>query len=263
MTRNLLCSFTNSCFIVFSCSFCSSAVDCGVPKSITLGNLSYSDTLFPSKATYGCLYGYSLEGNPTRSCDVNGTWRPAELPKCKRVRCPHVHRIANGNRYGNMFVYQSQLNFTCHYGYDLKGASSIHCLGSGQWSADAPKCDPVPCGDPGLSPGTSSKVIGSPTHTYNTSVNYECRAGYEYESGNNLITCLATRRWDLSPLQCSPIACGDFVGLTNATWDRGSRVYGENTTFSCLHGYWLDGEELLTCREDGSWSHAVPQCQGQ
>ena len=32
--------------------------------------------------------------------------------------------------------------------------------------------------------------------------------------------------------------------------------------FSCQEGYQLAGSSLLTCGEEGKWSHTPPNCQG-
>ena len=46
------------------------------------GEVSFNATAEGSTATYGCVAGYELNGDTTRTCQANGTWSGTE-PQCQ------------------------------------------------------------------------------------------------------------------------------------------------------------------------------------
>ena len=54
--------------------------------------------------------------------------------------------------------------------------------------------------------------------------------------------------------------CPDFTveGSTQGNWAASSA--GTTATIECATNYVLDGNSILTCDDDGSWSSDVPQC---
>lgn len=237
-------------------------MDCGQPGSIVMGTVSAPTTTYLSQAVYRCNTGYNLHGNETLQCTQNATWFPEEVPRCEIAKCPKINSIKNGVLLAQGFNYSSTIEFTCNFGFELKGASNMTCLASGMWSSASPQCAIVSCGNPG--PSTNARLTSLLRNTYNSSLTYQCHVGYEKESGADMIRCLASGKWDGQPLQCSAVACGNFFGLTTAQWSHtGNLTFGDIANFSCSKGYTLEGRSVLTCLSDGNWSSPVPQCRGE
>lgn len=50
-------------------------------------------------------------------------------------------------------------------------------------------------------------------------------------------------------------------GISHPNDCQGS-TYDMGCWFSCDSGYHLQGQGLLTCQEDGTWSDLLPNCEG-
>ena len=59
------------------------ATDCLNLTALSNGRVSLTSTAPGSVATYSCDNGYMLIGDPTRQCQVDGSWSRVE-PVCKR-----------------------------------------------------------------------------------------------------------------------------------------------------------------------------------
>ena len=241
--------------------FLFAAVDCGPPGQILNGSVIYTNTTFMSIVQYQCDDGHFLLGSRNRTCSDNAKWQPS-APNCQRVSCPAINSIKNGKVLGKTFTFTSVLHFACSHGYNRSGPASVQCRSNKTWTDNPPQCNIVTCGDPGVSTGTTSQ--GAMT-TYNSSIRYACLYGHQAVDGNGAIRCQASGQWDGNPLQCTPIPCpdlpttinnGDLVANDNFT-------FGDKATYSCNFGHHMVGQRILTCLANGTWSHPVPQCQGQ
>ncbi|XP_060703783.1 complement C1q tumor necrosis factor-related protein 5-like [Hemiscyllium ocellatum] len=85
----------------------------------------------------------------------------------------------------------------CDPGYSMLGSSILHCLDSGEWDCEAPKCTKVTCPVPVKIPHGFFKYVGN-------SVIYSCERGY-YLLGKECLTCLITGKWDGFTPRCLPI----------------------------------------------------------
>ena len=57
--------------------------DCGSLTNPDDGSVTYSTgTTFQSVATFDCDTGYTLDGEPTRTCQANASWSNSD-PSCK------------------------------------------------------------------------------------------------------------------------------------------------------------------------------------
>lgn len=56
------------------------------------------------------------------------------------ITCGHPGNPAHGLTNGSEFNLNDLVNFTCHTGYLLQGASRAQCRSNGQWSSPLPTC---------------------------------------------------------------------------------------------------------------------------
>ena len=130
--------------------------------------IAYSDsTMIGSVATYSCSDGYSLTGEPTRTCLATGSWSGSE-PTCTGIICiAIIERVQRACRFecSCVFVFfvsvvdcgalenpvnglvaysdttfSSTGTYTCSSGYTLDGDAMRNCLASGTWSGSQPMC---------------------------------------------------------------------------------------------------------------------------
>ena len=67
-----------------------------------------------------------------------------------------------------------------------------------------------------------------------------------------------TQTLPFSALPCPPIDPPD-----NGMSEGQHMSYGNTVHFKCLAGYFLTGSDSVTCREDQTWSSALPVCTGK
>ena len=67
---------------VFSIIYASYSSDCGKPSTPTDGSVAFNSTSYQSEAIYSCDNGYTLVGEATRKCLINGTWSNTD-PVCQ------------------------------------------------------------------------------------------------------------------------------------------------------------------------------------
>ncbi|XP_024297820.1 beta-2-glycoprotein 1 isoform X2 [Oncorhynchus tshawytscha] len=163
-----------------------------------------------------CKRGYTpTSGSRTIICTASGHWTKSRL-KCSTKSCSFPEALDNGDMEFEDIVYQSTINYTCHEGYILQGASTIECLHDGQWSDPPPKCTPVTCGLPPIP--KYGKIVydmvtcSAPTDINNGYMNIHDKREYGFKEtvryGCNIdhvldgpveIECLQTGDWSIKP----------------------------------------------------------------
>ncbi|XP_018896895.2 sushi, von Willebrand factor type A, EGF and pentraxin domain-containing protein 1 isoform X2 [Bemisia tabaci] len=149
-------------------------------------------------------YGLNVKNNNTFRC-AHGKWRPKK-PECSLLPCP-VPSVAHGEfllsnnatNWTSITLNDSEdvpsdveVEFSCHQGFNLQGASKLMCE-RGTWNpADLPECTPAPCELPpithgqylsgyraGLTIGNGSSVIFTCDNEYikSTTGTIECVLG--------------------------------------------------------------------------------------
>ena len=130
--------------------------------------IAYSDsTIIGSVATYSCSDGYSLTGEPTRTCLPTGSWSGSQ-PSCTGIICIAIIEIVqracrfecscvfvffasvvdcgalenpvNGLVAYSDTTFSSTATYSCSTGYTLDGVAMRNCLASGTWSGSQPMC---------------------------------------------------------------------------------------------------------------------------
>uniref|UniRef100_A0A8C7Q6L2 Beta-2-glycoprotein 1 n=1 Tax=Oncorhynchus mykiss TaxID=8022 RepID=A0A8C7Q6L2_ONCMY len=186
-----------------------------------------------------CKQGYSpTSGSRTIICTASGQWTKSRL-KCSTKSCSFPEALDHGDMEFVDIVYQSTINYTCHEGYTLQGASTIECLHDGQWSDPPPTCTPVTCGLP-------------PIPKYGKIV---------YDS-NERGSCSTNGDWT-EPPECKLVTCSAPTDINNGYMNiHDKREYGfkETVRYGCNIDYVLDGPVEIECLQTGDWS-IKPACR--
>ncbi|XP_078098084.1 sushi, von Willebrand factor type A, EGF and pentraxin domain-containing protein 1-like [Mustelus asterias] len=245
-------------------------VTCPDPPPIANGTVSSPPGdfwTFGSVAKYSCLAGYFLIGEDTITCTATGDWN-GNPPKCQVAKgdCGKPPALENGSPTDEhisqtIFPVGSRVAYKCYPGYVFQAGGSryIICRTNSTWSPLRAVCEPRNCGNPGeilngyyLAPGT----------TFGSQVTFYCNEGYNMVGKANR-TCTA-HGWDGQVPTCEIVTCPDPPPIANGTV---SSPPGEFWTFesvanySCLAGYFLIGEDTITCTATGDWSGNPPKCQ--
>ncbi|XP_071497257.1 complement receptor type 2-like [Diadema antillarum] len=175
-----------------------------------------------------------------------------------RVSCP------NGNIRGSV------CSFSCVVGYSLQGEGSTECQlqgSTGIWTHGQPSCQILQCPSISLQHGT---VVGTCSRNYGTKCQFSCNAGYEIN--NDELTCTAqagstSAHWVGATPVCSRILCTKpplstaLQMMVTSACPAGNVVpSGNQCQFSCAQGYYLQGNTVLTCNHDRTWSGNPPSC---
>ncbi|XP_045065612.1 beta-2-glycoprotein 1-like isoform X2 [Coregonus clupeaformis] len=154
-----------------------------------------------------CKRGYTpTSGSRTIICTASGDWSKSRL-KCSTKSCSFPEALDHGDMEFVDIVYQSTINYTCHEGYTLQGASTIECLDDGQWSEPPPKCTVVTCSAPtGINNGYMT-INDKREHGFKETVRYGCNIDYVLD-GPVEIECLKTGDWSIKPVCRAPCKVG-------------------------------------------------------
>ncbi|XP_009318956.1 PREDICTED: P-selectin [Pygoscelis adeliae] len=181
----------------------------------------------------------------------------AELePKGVRMNCSHP--------FGD-FSYNSTCTFQCQEGFERRGAGTLRCLPSQQWSAETPTCTAVTC--PQLAAPERGRVDCSHPHgafAFSSTCAFSCQEGFEL-TGARRLRCTAGGVWMGPPLRCKAIACPVLSapdrGKLNCSHLHRDFAFGSTCAFSCQMGFVLMGPESRECMATGTWTGESPHCE--
>ncbi|XP_078494109.1 uncharacterized protein LOC144749598 [Ciona intestinalis] len=72
--------------------------------------------------------------------------------------------------------------------------------------------------------------------------------------------CSIAGTWGARP-ECNPVQCPDQeVGNSTKQPNNSIWQFNDVVNYTCVEGYQLNGEALLTCTDTGVWSHPKPTC---
>ena len=222
-----------------------------------------------SLVRFSCNTGYNLIGNAWLECDLAGWKGPMvgsdAIPICDPVNCFNPGVPDGGYQKpgtGLSYTYQSVVVFDCNEGLAIEGNGTLICQADGTWSGQVPSCTRVSCDKP--EELKNGQIIGS-DYSYQSTVMYQCNSGYKLNSTSSIATCQADKTWDINTPHCLKI-CDSLVLPENMLQDSLSDkefIEGDSVTLSCVNGYTLDGESVVTCTSSGEWSHTLPVCLGK
>ncbi|KAH3840535.1 hypothetical protein DPMN_113985, partial [Dreissena polymorpha] len=203
-----------------------------------------------SVALYTCGEGYTLKGGNQQECGTVASQLVGNTPPTC-VACAMLNSTTNYVLSTNGST--TSASFQCGANYTMVGQSSSQCRSDGTWSNTPPTC--VTC--PALTINTGLQVTRV-SEAYRSVAHFSCKGGYTL-LGAATLTCLTDRTWDaVQP------ACVKCPGLTNPTSGAVNMTTDGLTsiaTYTCSHGYHLEGDNQLMCNMFGQWEGTVPVCK--
>ncbi|XP_051000877.1 fibulin-7 [Acomys russatus] len=64
-------------------------------------------------------------------------------PEAHTVSCPALDDPPDGKKYGSKYLVGHEVHFSCNYGFQLVGPSSVVCLANGTWTEAQPHCKAI------------------------------------------------------------------------------------------------------------------------
>lgn len=165
-----------------------------------------SSVPFGQSATYTCSMGYTLIGDSTRKCQIDGTWSGSK-PICGD--CPVLTSPNNGAISVTGYTVGDTATYTCSSGYVLTGTATRTCQADSTWSGSEPTCTGRELDDICTVAADCFSVISDSTCESNKCV---CNDGYRQQ--NNV--CVAAKSEEADGLSVGVIVgivVGCIVGI--------------------------------------------------
>lgn len=192
-------------------------------------------------------------------------WEPVG-EKCRAISCGHPgdvqfadFRLVKGTDY----VFGSQVQYTCHKGYQMTSYTSTrNCLEQG-WDGHLPECESISC--PSLSVDNNVLVNGDWDQATSGSVlQFSCSSRDDVLIGPAQIICDDNGRWDNNPPKCKEISCEKPVSDRFTVPER-KMVYKKDEVlrYTCNPTYRKVDGRLPLCKKVGQsaqWT-PMPQCE--
>lgn len=167
-------------------------------------------------------------------------------------------------------IYGDQTAFVkCSEGFQMQGNAFIHCLRTSKWElSKLPACKIVKC-SPLKTPLNGRMILTK--NSYKGQAKFTCDDGFELV-GNEKISCLANGNWsDIVPNCKSIFECKLLKDPSNGVlvYASDSGVINEKLaaypigTFveiKCDTGFYIEGENLISCTDNGEWDFDVEEC---
>ncbi|XP_076821816.1 sushi, von Willebrand factor type A, EGF and pentraxin domain-containing protein 1-like isoform X2 [Clavelina lepadiformis] len=242
-------------------------IECFVPRAPSFGSVEpprYSRVALDEIITYSCGRRHRLVGTSSAICQEDRAFT-SPPPRCQEITCPRRTTPADAtpSSLKLRWVVDDVLSYTCAVGYDFRGNPSSTCLVTGRWSNDLPNCRIRRCVHQDV-PEHSTANPNKSQWVYGDRVTYTCGRGYEL-SGSAESRCTSSGRWSDPPPTCTIRSCEHPTPPRNVDIIRPANkmswVYEDTITYGCSRGFRLSGAKILSCTEDGTWSHPVPTCQ--
>ncbi|XP_065792837.1 P-selectin [Muntiacus reevesi] len=248
------------------------AVQCPALKSPEQGSMScfHSAKAFQhqSSCSFSCEEGFALVGPEVVQCTASGVWT-APTPVCKAIACEPLESPAHGSMdcspSSRALQYNTNCSFHCAEGFTLRGADTVRCADSGQWTAPAPVCQALQCQDL----PTSNKVRANCSHPFGDfrfqlTCSFTCDEG-SFLVGASVLQCLDTGNWDAPFPECQAVTCAPLPNPQNGektcVQPLGGSSYKSTCWFTCHEGFSLSGPERLDCTPSGHWTGPPPTCE--
>ncbi|KAM8977202.1 membrane cofactor protein-like [Pelodytes ibericus] len=137
-------------------------LECPAPIILNAMEISgFSGPYLPgSSVTFTCKKGFSLSGNGSVTCNINGQWEPP-LPTCL-IECP-APIVPNAERLPEStgpYILNSAVTFKCFQNFTIRGSDTVKCNVNGQWEPQLPTCQNPDGGKDNENNGGSSGGAG-------------------------------------------------------------------------------------------------------
>ncbi|XP_017574246.1 sushi, von Willebrand factor type A, EGF and pentraxin domain-containing protein 1 isoform X1 [Pygocentrus nattereri] len=234
-------------------------VPCSLPTNLTnIVVVGARLTPVGGTVTISCKPGFYLEGPGLSECGLFGRWSPSfSSNSCVPVICEKPLPLLHGNIEGKSYNYGDMVMYTCLPGFELQGDNVQICQRDKTWSGAQPLCVAISCSSP---PFVENAVLVATGESYESNVTYFCNSGLEL-IGSQSLTCQADGTWSLPAPTCKvPEGCARPDRILNGKLQEHSLASGKALEFFCDKGYTLQGESLVACMGNGSWSSPFPIC---
>ena len=212
------------------------------PAQTEYSNADWPLTVAGLVATGVCRSGYS--GNPTRSCEIYGSWSPEVSSPCTRNYCP-ADSFENAS-WPALTPSNTIATGTCVAGYS--GSPTRACSESGTWASTTSR----PCVQVVCAAGFLDQANWPVATAGTADVNGTCTAGY---SGPAKRSCLLSGEWGSLTAVCTRNICsGTTEG--NAVWAQTNSL--ESVAGQCIPGF--SGAPTRSCNADGVFGAIVNTC---
>ncbi|XP_035668449.1 CUB and sushi domain-containing protein 3-like isoform X2 [Branchiostoma floridae] len=219
--------------------------------------------------SFSCDVGYNLVGAATLTC-VPGTvyeyqW-DSDVPICKyehSARCPEPQPPGFGFHSDTDRAVGSTVTFWCDAGYHIRGSAARTCGTNQQWTGVQPECVSSPCMEVPPAP-LHGRIIPMDVPGTGLFAVTACDVGYFLASGSEARVCNVSNgegSWDGEPTVCQPVKCGNPGAPQNGNFTAPEFTFPNNATYYCELGYELLGDDLRTCRSNGTWTNDIPTCR--
>ncbi|XP_041518380.1 P-selectin [Microtus oregoni] len=166
-----------------------------------------------STCRFSCNKGFDLVGSASVECTVSGRWSSppptctgvTSLPNAE-VRCPALTIPGQGtmscSHHLGTFAPNTTCYFGCKTGFTLRGASSLRCRTSGQWTAVTPACRAVKCSELHMdTPVVANCSNPWGTFSYGSTCTFHCPEG-QLLNGSAKATCRENGHWSAAMPTC-------------------------------------------------------------
>lgn len=168
-------------------------------------------------------------------------------------------------------VYGDQTAFVkCSEGFKIHGSPIVFCLRTSKWElSKMPTCKIVKC-SPLKTPPNGRLALTK--ISYNGQAKFTCEDGFTL-MGSEIITCGASGNWSDGIPHCQSIyECPAMENPSNGVLiyasDSGlidgtlsAYPVGTFVEIKCDAGFFIDGENLISCTDQGLWDFDVEDCQ--
>ncbi|XP_069128593.1 receptor-type tyrosine-protein phosphatase epsilon-like [Argopecten irradians] len=238
-----------------------SAVQCGISGHHPHLRYQLKTYHFSDEIHFSCPLGFSIIGQEVLLCTADGSWS-MPYPTCMSVLCAppgEEHHLLYADK---IYGYGDTISLACQDGYTMIGSSSLICSADGNWDAELPTCQGVPCPMPDNT--VEHLLLTEKLYRYTDELQFSCEEGFRVD-GRSTLVCQANGVWDgnlpvcLLLLDCPALSIPDEMIQPNVSREA-SHHSGTNVGFTCPTGHVIIGSASITCEEDGTWSAPPPQC---
>ncbi|KAL4229791.1 hypothetical protein ACF0H5_010182 [Mactra antiquata] len=213
------------------------------------GNYTLSTDGINTKATHICHVGYKLTGTDVIICRHDGTW-DLDQPEC--VSCPTLSSPSSGRVIFNTDSITTTATFSCMSGYYISGQQVLTCLTTGQWDYTPPTCKCITPSTPLYGSVYVTDTVQGSTATY------QCNLGYSIDGYITRLCLDDGTGWEGEDPTCSSCPALSAPPSGDIVIDTNSKI--TTATFSCMSGYYIIGQQVLTCLTSGQWDSSSPVC---
>ncbi|CAG0888041.1 unnamed protein product [Darwinula stevensoni] len=195
--------------------------------------ISTRNTQMKTRVLFSCLNG-TLIGAEEMECLPSGNWSDP-IPTCENVECGSQPNVTDSKV--RVTVRSRQVGgtaeFRCPEGFGLQGPRTATCSPDGEWTKPLPTCEESAEERGGLLPHRTESCLAVPVVPFHT-----CNR------------------------KPAEVACQPPPAPENSHFEpkEGPFKGGDVLHFLCHKGFMPEGQPIIVCQEDGTWSKEPPKC---